>query len=231
MTIMQDIHIGDSGRHPVHVRLHRHRVPRRRALAHRRPVPHGLQGHDVQRPAGRRGRQLAGRQQADDGRGEGGHRRPRRADRHPAAARDEVGRARRLRVCATRSRRPSRRRASGWPRATSCSSGPGTRASGWTKGPGRPPTRRPGFHTTAMPLFHERDVAAIGYDGDGETVPSHCEGVTYPIHAIGMSSMGLYFLDSLSASRTWPRRARRRAGGSSSASSRRCGSRRAPARP
>ena len=49
-----------------------------------------------------------------------------------------------------------------------------------------------------MPLFHERGVAAIGFDGDGETVPSQCEGVAYPIHAIGISSMGLYFLDSLS---------------------------------
>jgi kynurenine formamidase len=41
-------------------------------------------------------------------------------------------------------------------------------------------------------------VAAIGYDGDGETVPSNCEGIMYPIHTIGVNSMGLYFLDSLS---------------------------------
>ena len=78
-------------------------------------------------------------------------------------------------------------------RATSCSCGPGTRASGWTKGRGRRRTRRPGLHTSAMPLLHERGVAAIGCDGDGETVPSQCEGVAYPIHAIGISAMGLYF--------------------------------------
>jgi kynurenine formamidase len=33
-----------------------------------------------------------------------------------------------------------------------------------------------GVHTTAMPLFHQRRVAAIGFDGDGEAVPSNCEG-------------------------------------------------------
>ena len=40
--------------------------------------------------------------------------------------------------------------------------------------------------------------AAIGWDGDGETVPSQCEGVAYPIHAIGICAMGLYYADSLS---------------------------------
>jgi kynurenine formamidase len=55
-----------------------------------------------------------------------------------------------------------------------------------------------GFHVSAMPLFKETKVAAIGFDGDGETVPANCEGVMYPIHAIGVNSMGLYFLDSLS---------------------------------
>ena len=54
-----------------------------------------------------------------------------------------------------------------------------------------------GLHTTAMPLLHERRIAAIGYDGDGETVPSNCEGVRYPIHAIGIVAMGMYFMDSL----------------------------------
>jgi kynurenine formamidase len=48
-----------------------------------------------------------------------------------------------------------------------------------------------------MPLLHERGVTAIGWDGDGETVPSQCEGVAYPIHAIGISAMGLYYVDSL----------------------------------
>jgi hypothetical protein len=48
-----------------------------------------------------------------------------------------------------------------------------------------------------MPLFHQRGVAAIGFDGDGEAVPSNREGVMYPIHAIGVNATGLCFLDSL----------------------------------
>jgi len=28
-------------------------------------------------------------------------------------------------------------------------------------------------------------------------VPANCEGIKYPIHTIGVNSMGLYFLDSL----------------------------------
>lgn len=64
-------------------------------------------------------------------------------------------------------------------------------------GPWDAASSKAGFHATAMPLFHERAIAAIGFDGDGETVPSNCEGVMYPIHAIGVNAMGLYFLDSL----------------------------------
>jgi kynurenine formamidase len=65
------------------------------------------------------------------------------------------------------------------------------------QGPWNAAEAKAGLHVTAMPLLHDRGVAAIGYDGDGETVPSRCEGVAYPIHAIGISAMGLYFLDSL----------------------------------
>jgi len=65
------------------------------------------------------------------------------------------------------------------------------------EGPWDASNAKAGFHTTAMPLFHETKVAAIGFDGDGETVPANCEGIRYPIHTIGVNSMGLYFLDSL----------------------------------
>src|SRR5712691_3205529 len=65
------------------------------------------------------------------------------------------------------------------------------------EGPWDAANAKAGLHTTAMPLLHERRIAAIGYDGDGETVPSNCEGVMYPIHAIGIVAMGLYFMDSL----------------------------------
>jgi kynurenine formamidase len=65
------------------------------------------------------------------------------------------------------------------------------------EGPWDAARSKAGFHATAMPLFREREIAAIGFDGDGETVPSNCEGVMYPIHAIGVNASGLYFLDSL----------------------------------
>jgi kynurenine formamidase len=55
-----------------------------------------------------------------------------------------------------------------------------------------------GLHVTAMPLFHEANVAAMAFDGDGDTIPSPCREVAYPIHAIGISAMGLHFLDNLS---------------------------------
>lgn len=65
------------------------------------------------------------------------------------------------------------------------------------EGPWDSANSKAGLHTTAMPMLHERKIAAIGFDGDGEAVPSNCEGVMYPIHAIGVNAMGLYFLDSL----------------------------------
>jgi len=65
------------------------------------------------------------------------------------------------------------------------------------EGPWEAAVAKAGLHTSVMPLIHERGVAAIGWDGDGETVPSQCEGVAYPIHAIGIAAMGLYYADSL----------------------------------
>jgi kynurenine formamidase len=55
-----------------------------------------------------------------------------------------------------------------------------------------------GIHVTAMPLFHDAKVSAMAFDGDGDTIPSPCAEVAYPIHAIGISAMGLHFMDNLS---------------------------------
>jgi len=54
-----------------------------------------------------------------------------------------------------------------------------------------------GLHATAIPLLHERKVAAFFPDGDGETVPSNVEGVAYPIHALQIAAMGMACADSL----------------------------------
>jgi kynurenine formamidase len=54
-----------------------------------------------------------------------------------------------------------------------------------------------GLHVTALPLLHERKIAAFFPDGDGETVPSGIEGIAYPIHLIQIVAMGMVCADSL----------------------------------
>jgi kynurenine formamidase len=54
-----------------------------------------------------------------------------------------------------------------------------------------------GLHVNVMALLHERKVAAFLPDGDGETVPSHVEGVPYPVHALQIASMGMACADNL----------------------------------
>ena len=54
-----------------------------------------------------------------------------------------------------------------------------------------------GLHASAIPLLHERKVAAFFPDGDGETIPSNVEGVAYPIHALQIAAMGMICADSL----------------------------------
>jgi kynurenine formamidase len=54
-----------------------------------------------------------------------------------------------------------------------------------------------GLHATAMQVLHDRRVAALGADGDGDTVPNECDAVIYPIHTLGINAMGLHFMDSL----------------------------------
>jgi kynurenine formamidase len=54
-----------------------------------------------------------------------------------------------------------------------------------------------GLHVTALPLLHERKVAAFLPDGDGESVPSHVEGIAYPIHLLQIVAMGMVCADSL----------------------------------
>jgi kynurenine formamidase len=65
------------------------------------------------------------------------------------------------------------------------------------QGPWVTATAKAGLHPTALLLLHEAQIAAAGFDGDGETIPSPCDGVPLPIHAIAIASMGLALLDSL----------------------------------
>jgi kynurenine formamidase len=66
-----------------------------------------------------------------------------------------------------------------------------------TLGPWDAAVSKAGIHATVLPILHERQIVGVGYDGDGEAVPSHCEGVTYPIHAISIPALGWWTMDSL----------------------------------
>ena len=54
-----------------------------------------------------------------------------------------------------------------------------------------------GLHVDAIPWMHERRIAAFLPDGDGETVPSVVDGITYPIHPLQVVAMGMLVSDSL----------------------------------
>jgi kynurenine formamidase len=54
-----------------------------------------------------------------------------------------------------------------------------------------------GLHPTAMTFLAEREVAALGCDGNSDTAPSATEGVGFPIHVLALNAMGLHLLDYL----------------------------------
>ena len=54
-----------------------------------------------------------------------------------------------------------------------------------------------GIHVDAIPWMHEKRIAAFLPDGDGETVPSVVDGITYPIHPLQVVAMGMFVADSL----------------------------------
>jgi kynurenine formamidase len=63
-----------------------------------------------------------------------------------------------------------------------------------------PPPRgegKAGLHVDAIPWMHEKRIAAFLPDGDGETVPSVVDGITYPIHPLQVVAMGMLVSDSL----------------------------------
>jgi kynurenine formamidase len=67
----------------------------------------------------------------------------------------------------------------------------------WDNNPPPQGEGKAGLHVDAIPWMHERRIAAFLPDGDGETVPSVVEGVTYPIHPLQVVAMGMLVSDSL----------------------------------
>jgi kynurenine formamidase len=55
-----------------------------------------------------------------------------------------------------------------------------------------------GLHPLAARFLAARQVAALGSDGNNDTVPSDTEGVGFPVHVLAVTGMGLHLLDYLS---------------------------------
>jgi kynurenine formamidase len=54
-----------------------------------------------------------------------------------------------------------------------------------------------GLHPTAVRFVAERQVAALGGDGNNDTAPSGTENVSFPIHVLTLNAMGVHLLDYL----------------------------------
>jgi kynurenine formamidase len=67
----------------------------------------------------------------------------------------------------------------------------------WDNNPPPVGEGKAGLHVDAIPWLHENRIAAFLPDGDGETVPSVVEGITYPIHPLQVAAMGMLVADSL----------------------------------
>lgn len=67
----------------------------------------------------------------------------------------------------------------------------------WDNSPPPVGEGKAGLHVDTIPWMHERRIAAFLPDGDGETVPSVVDGMTYPIHPLQVVAMGMLVSDSL----------------------------------
>ncbi len=56
---------------------------------------------------------------------------------------------------------------------------------------------RTGLHPLAMEYLAERQVAALGSDGNSDTAPSVVDGVAFPVHVLAINAMGVHLLDYL----------------------------------
>ena len=54
-----------------------------------------------------------------------------------------------------------------------------------------------GLHPTTAAFLAERQVAALGSDGNNDTAPSTTEGVGFPIHVLALNAMGVHLFDYL----------------------------------
>jgi len=65
------------------------------------------------------------------------------------------------------------------------------------QGPWDAAASRAGLHPTVLPVLAEREIAALGSDGNSDTAPSAAAGVEFPIHVLAVNALGLHLLDYL----------------------------------
>jgi kynurenine formamidase len=54
-----------------------------------------------------------------------------------------------------------------------------------------------GLHPTTASFLADRQVAALGSDGNNDTAPSTTEGVGFPMHVLAINAMGVHLFDYL----------------------------------
>jgi kynurenine formamidase len=64
-------------------------------------------------------------------------------------------------------------------------------------GPWDTPEAKAGLHPAAASFLADRQIAALGSDGNNDTAPSTTEGVAFPIHVLAINAMGVHLLDYL----------------------------------
>jgi kynurenine formamidase len=64
-------------------------------------------------------------------------------------------------------------------------------------GPWDTASSKAGLHPSCAEFLAERQVAALGCDGNSDTAPSVTEGIGFPIHVLTLAAMGVHLLDYL----------------------------------
>ena len=65
------------------------------------------------------------------------------------------------------------------------------------RGPWDASAARAGLHPTLLPVLAERQIAALGSDGNNDTAPSAADGVDFPVHVLAVNALGLHLMDYL----------------------------------
>ncbi|SEE17324.1 cyclase family protein [Streptomyces sp. TLI_105] len=58
-------------------------------------------------------------------------------------------------------------------------------------------TARAGLHPAAVEFLAEREVAALGGDGNNDSAPSAVEDVAFPVHVLAIQALGIHLMDYL----------------------------------